>query len=320
MAAMVCFRLQSRWLGVALLAALTGTGSMIRATGAEPEAGPVLRTDGLGVDQSGRLQEGAVTVQVAVTQPASAQAESQRGGGPVSQAVATVLVKGVQVGVLKGPLLSAAMKGAAVVQIVDLDPTNVYPEVLLSAFTGGAHCCNQVQVLTRLRGEAAWRIVALEPFNGGPAPARSPLGGTVPLVVSADDRFLYAFACYACGRAPTRLWQLSGDRFVDVSHQPRYRPLYRRELESYQDLLEQSPQPDGNPNGWLAAYVATKALVGERGQGWQQMLKRYSPTSDWGLKACLGGYGSKGCRTPEVVYPNFPEALKAFLQRNGYWN
>ena len=92
--------------------------------------------------------------------------------------------------------------------------------------------------------------------------------------------------------------------------------MYRRELESYQDLLDQPRDPDGNPNGWLAAYVATKALVGERPQGWQQMLERYSATSDWGL----GGYDAQGCRTPEVVYSNFPEALKAFLQRTGYWN
>ena len=39
------------------------------------------------------------------------------------------------------------MNGAAVVQ-TNLDPDNEYPEVLLSAFTGGAHCCNQMQVLT----------------------------------------------------------------------------------------------------------------------------------------------------------------------------
>jgi len=49
------------------------------------------------------------------------------------------------------------------------------------------------------------------------------------------------------------------------------------------------------------------------------MLKRYSRQSDWGLNECLGGYGKNGCKTPEVVYPTYPDALRAFLKRTGYW-
>ena len=302
-----------RWLLLGLVVAGMGVASPFSARSMEDE-GTVLRTETLKQRRSAELKQGPVSVEVQL-RPAVNTA-----GHQATQAVATVRVKGEVVGVLEGPESPVGMNGAAVVQIVNLDPANVYPEVLLSAFTGGAHCCNQMQVLTRPMGQQLWRTVRLGPFNGGPAPARTPYGGTVPLIVSADNRFLYQFACYACGRAPTRLWQLEGAQFVDVSHQPRYRPLYRRELESYQSLLDQPRDPDGNPNGWLAAYVATKALVGERPKGWQQMLERYSATSDWGLQACLGGYDAQGCRTPEVVYPNFPEALKAFLQRTGYWN
>lgn len=280
----------------------------------ETDEGVVLRTETLAGRRTAQLKDGAVVVQVRIRPGANAS------GTEGLQAVATVMVKGRTVGTLEGPVAPPGMNGAALVQIVDLDPSNAEPEVLLSAFTGGAHCCNQMQVLTRLSGDDRWRTVSLGPFDGGPAPARIPDGGTVPLVVSTDNRFLYEFACYACGRAPTRLWQLEGDTFVDVSHQPRYRPLFRRELKGYQSLLDQPRDPDGNPNGWLAAYVATKALVGEREQGWQQMLKRYSSTSDWGLKLCLGGYGDHGCRRPEVVYANYPDALRAFLQRTGYWD
>ena len=279
-----------------------------------PEEGVVLRTETLERRGTAQLKDGAVAVQVRIRAGANAS------GAEGLQAVATVTVNGQTVGVLDGPVAPSGLNGAAVVQIVDLDPTNAEPEVLLSAFTGGAHCCNQITVLTRPHGEGRWRTVSLGPFNGGPAPARTPYGGTVPLVVSSDNRFLYMFACYACGRAPTRLWQLEGDTFVDVSHQRRYRPLFLRELETYQGLLDQPRDPDGNPNGWLAAYVATKALVGERQQGWKQMLARYSASSDWGLKACLGGYGDNGCRTPEVVFSNYPDALRAFLERTGYWD
>ena len=44
-------------------------------------------------------------------------------------------------------------------------------------------------------------------------------------------------------------------------------------------------------------------MVGELPRGWMQMLKCSSRQGDWGLKACLGGYGKGGCNTPEGVYP-----------------
>ena len=59
----------------------------------------------------------------------------------------TVLVKGKTVGKLEG---AESPFPAALVQITELDPNNPYPEVLLSSFTGGAHCCNEISVLTAL--------------------------------------------------------------------------------------------------------------------------------------------------------------------------
>ena len=298
---------------IALVLALSSGLSQAQAQSrgkAAMAAGTTLRTDDLEGGRAAQLRSGGVLAEVALV-PAK--------GKEQLQTVVTVMLKGQTVGVLRGPATPRSMGGAAVVQIAELDSANVYPEVLLSAFTGGAHCCNQTQVLTRPLGQTTWQTVDLGPFDGGPMPARIPMGGDVPLVVSVDNRFLYKFACYACGGAPPRLWQLQADRFVDVSHQRRYRPIFRQALQRLQVQLQEPIQPNDNPNGWLAAYVANMAMVGELQQGWMQMLKRYSRQSDWGLKECLGGYGKNGCNTPEVVYPSYPDALRAFLKRTGYW-
>ena len=278
-------------------------------------AGTTLRTETLERGRTARLRLGAVSAEVELV-PVKGDPQLQ---DAQLQTVVTVMLKGQAVGELRGPVTPRSMQGAAVVQIAELDTANVYPEVLLSAFTGGAHCCNQTQVLTRPRGEPTWSTVELGPFDGGPMPARIPMGGNVPLVVSVDNRFLYKFACYACGGAPARLWQLKAGRFVDVSHQRRYRPIYQQAVKRMQAQLQEPIQPNDNPNGWLAAYVANMAMVGELQQGWMQMLERYSRQSDWGLKECLGGYGKDGCNSPEVVYPTYPDALRAFLKRTGYW-
>ena len=157
-----------RWLLLGLVVAGMGVASPFSARSMEDE-GTVLRTETLKQRRSAELKQGPVSVEVQL-RPAVNTA-----GHQATQAVATVRVKGEVVGVLEGPESPVGMNGAAVVQIVNLDPANVYPEVLLSAFTGGAHCCNQMQVLTRPMGQQLWRTVSLGPFNGGPAlprPAR----------------------------------------------------------------------------------------------------------------------------------------------------
>ena len=74
-----------------------------------------------------------------------------------------------------------------------------------------------------------------------------------------------------------------------------------------------------SPNGFLAGYVANKALVGELYDGWDRMTQRYDASSDWGLKECKGDLDDNGkCLGREAVYSSFPEALRAFLIDTGY--
>jgi len=288
-----------------LIASLVGLGAVCGS----PALAQILQMDDQTNRLNGSLRNGALEV------VAQQHRRINESGSNVMQPVAIVRIKGREVGRLVG----AETWGGpgAIVQIAEMDPSNPYPEVLLSSFTGGAHCCNQIQVLTSDRSGDGWSEVTLAPFDGGASPAQDPLGTGRFLIVDVDNRFLYRFACYACSTAPARIWQLQGDAFLDVSHRPEFRPLHRRNLQRMAEWFQQT-NPE-SANGFLAGYVANKALVGELYDGWDRMTQRYDASSDWGLKECRGDLDDNGkCLGRQIVHSSFPEALRAFLIDTGY--
>ena len=270
-------------------------------------AGQVLNLDSLNNRLSGSLLSGPVEVS------AQEQRRINENGQIVYQPVVSVRLNGTEVGRLVGVERNFGQPG--LVQIAEMDPGNPYPEVLLSSHEGG--WATHFQVLTSDTSGKKWREVTLGPFsNGGDvSPAEDPLQTGRFLIVNFDNRFLYRFAARADSKAPTRLWELEGDRFVDVSHRQEFIPLHRRNLQHTAEWFQQKNMS----NGYLAAYVANKALVGELYDGWDQMSRRYDTSSDWGLKACKGDLDDRSeCPGREIVYGSFPEALRAFLIKTGY--
>lgn len=259
---------------------------------------------------SASLRSGAVEVN------AYQQRSRTRFGSHAVQPVAVVRVDGSEVGRLIGSE-KWGEKPNGVVQIAEMDPDNPYPEVLLSYFTGGANCCSKTLVLTSDRTGQNWRELSIDTLSGGDPPAEDPLRNGRFLIVDFDKRFLYRFACRACSTTPARIWQLQGNALVDVSHRPEFQPLHRHQLQRMADwFLKTNP---AFPNGFLAGYVATKALVGELSDGWDRMLQRYDASSEWGLKECEGDLDENGkCLGSEIVSNSFPEALRAFLIDTGY--
>lgn len=287
-----------------VIASLIGLGAICGS----PAVAQILKMDSEDGRMRGSLRSGVVEVS------AEQRRRINESGVNVLQPVAIVRVNGSEV----GRLIGAEWHGpAALVQIAEMDPSNPYPEVLLSSFTGGAHCCNQIQVLTSDRSGQTWREVTLGPFDGSDAPAQDPLRNGRFLIVDVDNRFLYRFACYACSSAPARIWELQGDAFVDVSHRPEFKPIHRRNLQGMAEWFQQKdPQ---SPNGFLAGYVANKALVGELYDGWDRMTQRHEASSKWGLTECKGQLDDNGkCLGREIQYSSFPEALRAFLIDTGY--
>lgn len=272
----------------------------------------VLRFDPETNLREGSLRRGAVMA--VITHPLVGDAA----GRPAMEPQVRVSVDGVTVGLIHGALVPPERTPWSLLQIAELDRTNPYPEVLLSSFTGGAHCCTEIRVLSSDRTGGRWQLASLGPFDGGPHPAKDPLRSGTALITGIDNRFLDQFDGYAASVAPLRFWQLQGPRFVDVTHQSRCLPLHRQHLQALEAQFRQFSAPEVS-HGFLAGYVATAALVGEFPAAWQKLLARYDRRSDWGLRQCIAGYDDQGrCQAPELVSPDFPSALAAFLVETGY--
>ena len=78
-----------------------------------------------------------------------------------------------------------------------------FPQVVVTHFTGGAHCCTLMKVLTFVDGR--WETVNVGEFDSdGPQIDDLNGDGAVELV-GKDDVFDYAFASYAETYAPPKV-------------------------------------------------------------------------------------------------------------------
>lgn len=180
-------------------------------------------------------------------------------------------------------------------------------DVVVKTFTGGSRCCIQHHIF-------AWqgdRFAQIEtgPLDGG-GEFKDLDGDGREELVSIDPAFLYTFAPYAGSFPPAAIYRLEQDQLVNVTQDyPTY--LKERAMEMYTTILE-AKQDNIPVNGALAGYVGQMALIGEFEQAWQVMLDNYNPEIDWGLTR----YNEAG----EVIqeFPDFPTALKFFLEEQGY--
>ena len=190
--------------------------------------------------------------------------------------------------------------------------------VYFQSFTGGAHCCNEMQAA--IIWPRSIRIVAIGTFDGGPEDAfpRDVDGDGVVDFVQRDNSFLYTFASYAGSFAPPQILNIVGNRTVDVSTRPGFRRLFRDAMNEARPICL---RPEVDRNGACAGYVAAAARAGDFDRAWPAMLAAYDRDSGWELPT--------GCRVPldrqgdcpasaTIRYASFPDALRAFLVRQGY--
>jgi hypothetical protein len=200
------------------------------------------------------------------------------------------------------------------VQIAEIDGSNPYPEVVVSFYTGGAHCCSDTSVVAASPDGSNWTIVALGEFDGGPLLATDVNGDGRYEFMIRDNAFLYAFACYACSEAPLNLLAIDNGGVKDVTREARFKPAHEAWLKSMTNNV-----PDGSDvNGFLAGYVGEKILLGEGKNAWETMLTYYDRASDWGLESCDKPLNDDGECPVATVRLTFPQALERMLKENGY--
>lgn len=226
--------------------------------------------------------------------------------------VVTVSEDGVEVAKLEGEDSGMGDPPLAV-QIAEIDPANSEPEVVVSFYTGGAHCCSDTKVITKAKDGSGWKTVEVGQFDGAPLLANDVTGDGRYVFETRDNAFLYAFACYACSSAPLKLLAIEDGEVKDVSADPKFRPAHEAYLK---DMIVEVPEED--VNGFLAGYVAEKIRLGEGEEAWKLMLDYYDRESDWGLDLCDQPLDENGACPGTSTKVDFPEGLERMLNENGY--
>lgn len=193
----------------------------------------------------------------------------------------------------------------------DLDGDGRINDLILTSYTGGAHCCTQIVVATKVAGQ--WRGLDAGLWDGDGLGFPVDHGGDrAPEFLMVDNSFLYAFAPYAFSYAPVQILKLKGGEIVDVSTDRAYRQVHINRMAELEPLCR------NGENGACAAYVASAARIGSMSHAWSVMLQSYSVT-DWILPtACLIVTDGVCPPSMEVRFDTYPEALQYFLGERGY--
>ena len=198
--------------------------------------------------------------------------------------------------------------------ITRLDGSSPFPQVVVTHFTGGAHCCTLMKVLTFVNGR--WETLDVGEFDSDGPQIEDLNGDGVAELVGKDDSFDYAFASYAESYAPPKVLRLAGARIVNASHSPEFRRPILQMLLADQGLATPEMWRD---NGFLGGWVAHNSLVGNGAEAWRRMLDLYNRNSDWDLSVCtVATKGFDPCPDYAKRRRDFPTALREHLAENGY--
>ena len=191
------------------------------------------------------------------------------------------------------------------------------PAVLLQSYTGGAHCCNSIQLVGLFDGKL--KTIDLGQWDGEPGdPPKDVSGDGRPDFVMYDNRFLYAFASYGDSFAPPQILNIVNGDYADVSARPEFRPLFAKAMKESGEVCRQG-EHERNPNGACPTFVASAARIGQLDKAWAVMLKSYDPDSDWPLPDnCMVSTKDGNCPKDKVRFHSYPEALLGFLKDRGY--
>jgi hypothetical protein len=188
----------------------------------------------------------------------------------------------------------------------------------LQSFTGGAHCCNTIQV-AQIPAQGPVSVVALGDWDGGPEEQmpKDEDGDGIVDFVQRDNRFLYAFSSYAGSLAPPQILNIVDGQVADVSARPSFRRFFVEAMAAGREGCREGFER----NGACAGYVAAAARAGRFDEAWRYLLSHYERSSTWGTEdACRVGVDDPdACPVDQrVSFNGYPDALRYYLAQWGY--
>jgi len=113
--------------------------------------------------------------------------------------------------------------------VVRLDATTPLPQVFATFYSGGAHCCTSIRIMT-LDETGKWISVVGPTVDGGRVDFEDIDGDGAAEILSIDQSFLYTFSSYSESYAPPRVYRLEKGSLRDVSKDREVRPYIERAL------------------------------------------------------------------------------------------
>jgi hypothetical protein len=150
------------------------------------------------------------------------------------------------------------------VGIMKLNASDPEPTVFVAGYTGGAHCCATLQIVSMAEGRPV--IETLRQKDGVPIselPVDIDGDGTVEVLWS-DDSLLYVYASYAESWSVPRIYAIRDGHAVDVSRDPRFAGSYR---DFNGRTLEACRAKEHGHDASCAAYAYGMAIVGRAEEG-----------------------------------------------------
>lgn len=200
------------------------------------------------------------------------------------------------------------------------------PGVIVDTYTGGAHCCHRFTIAYPVgRRFRTYTVSRQDPWSGTirdfdvgevPFPTDRTGNGRVDFVLR-DDSFLYAFTDYAESMAPPLVLEPGPEGTTDVSRSSSLGPVFRADMAKVRRYCVDPG--DRDPNGACAAYAGDAARLGRLANAWPEIVRNYQRKTDFPYTQCrvhlVGGHCPEG---QTQSFAGYPQALRAFLTRQGY--
>ncbi|MFK7791122.1 MAG: hypothetical protein AB8B88_00485 [Devosiaceae bacterium] len=195
-------------------------------------------------------------------------------------------------------------------RIANIDGASDLPEVIATSYTGGAHCCERVQIAAQ-QPDGSWAVHELGLFDGGYGLVDADEDGFAEIEV-ADQSFLYTFDCYACSAPPPRFYEIVEGAPIDASGNPDLYTYFEAELARLEDPATMLDQP-----GRLAGWAGLVARLG-RGEAAISQLTQLNAAPDAFYEGCVGGGSMWECADENKVQMDFIAFLRNHLIDHGY--